>query len=73
MHPGGPKGFLELGQTHNVDVDELHHLVSQSGAAGLVPHHPPHDPTEDGKQCAHQTAGTYTSVLIKQHERRAVL
>ena len=44
VDPGGPQCLLELGQAHNVNVDELHHLVPLGGAAGLVPHHSPHDP-----------------------------
>lgn len=44
MNPGGSKSLLELREAHDVDVDELHHLVALRGAAGLVPHDPPHDP-----------------------------
>lgn len=48
VHPGGAQGLLELGEAHDVDVDELHHLVALGGAAGLVPHHLAHDPGERG-------------------------
>lgn len=50
MDPGRAEGLLELGQTHDVDVYELYHLVPLSGAAGFVPHHFTHDPVEEKLQ-----------------------
>lgn len=44
MYPGWSQSLLELGEAHNIDVDELHHFVSLCRAAGLVPHHLLHDP-----------------------------
>lgn len=44
VDPGGSQCLLELGEAHNVNVDELDHLITLSRAAGLVPHNLPHDP-----------------------------
>lgn len=46
VDPGRPKRLLKLGEAHDVDVDELHHLVTLGRAAGLVPHDLAHDPGE---------------------------
>lgn len=43
VDPGWPQGLLELGESNNVNVDELNHLITLSGATGLVPHNLPHD------------------------------
>lgn len=44
VDPGRPQRLLELGEAHDVNVDELDHLVALGGAAGLVPHDLAHDP-----------------------------
>lgn len=46
MDPGGSQRLLKLGEAHDVDVDELNHLVTLGGAAGLVAHDLAHDPGE---------------------------
>lgn len=43
MDPGGSQGLLKLCESNNVDVDELHYLVTLSGTTGLVTHHFTHD------------------------------
>lgn len=48
VDPGGSQCLLKLGETHDVDVDELDHLVTLGGAAGLVPHDSAHDPGDEG-------------------------
>lgn len=48
VDPGGSQCLLKLGETHDVDVDELDHLVTLGGAAGLVPHDSAHDPADEG-------------------------
>lgn len=48
VDPGGSQCLLKLGETHDVDVDELDHLVTLGGAAGLVPHDSAHDPGDKG-------------------------
>ena len=49
VDPGRSQCLLELGQSHDVDVDELHHLVALCRATGLVPHNLPHDPGDEIK------------------------
>lgn len=44
VDPGGSQCLLKLGEAHDIDVDELNHLVTLGGATGLVPHDPAHDP-----------------------------
>lgn len=44
VDPGGSQCLLKLGEAHDIDVDELNHLVALGGATGLVPHDPAHDP-----------------------------
>lgn len=44
VDPGRSQRLFELCEAHNVDVDELHHLVALGRAAGLVPHDLAHDP-----------------------------
>lgn len=44
VYPGRAQGLLKLGETHNVYVDELHHLIPLGWAAGFVSHHLSHDP-----------------------------
>lgn len=46
VDPGRSQRLLKLGKTHDVNVDELNHLVTLSGATGLVPHYLAHDPGE---------------------------
>lgn len=50
VDPGRSQRLLELGEAHDVDVDELHHLVALGRAAGLVPHDLTHDPWGGGVQ-----------------------
>lgn len=44
MDPGRAQSLLELSQTHDVYVDELHNLITLCRAAGLVAHDLLHDP-----------------------------
>lgn len=44
MDPGRAQSLLELSQTHDVYVDELHNFIPLCGAAGLVAHDLLHDP-----------------------------
>lgn len=44
VDPGGSKRLLKLGEAHDVNVDELNHLVALGRATGLVPHDLAHDP-----------------------------
>lgn len=46
MHPGGSQCLLKLGEAHDVDVDELHYLVTLRRATGLVPHDFTHNPED---------------------------
>lgn len=47
MDPGRSQRLLKLCEAHDVDVDELNHLVTLGRAAGLVPHDLAHDPGEE--------------------------
>ena len=53
VDPGRSQRLLKLGEAHDVDVDELHHLVALRRAAGLVPHDLAHDP---GEKCVALTS-----------------
>lgn len=46
MDPGRTQSLLELSQTNDVYVDELHDFIPFCGAAGLVAHDLLHDPGE---------------------------
>lgn len=46
VDPGRPQRLLKLSETHNVDVYELHHLISLRGAARFVSHNLAHDPVQ---------------------------
>lgn len=46
MDPGRAQSLLELSQTNDVYVDELHNFITLCGAAGLVAHNLLHDPGE---------------------------
>lgn len=47
VDPRWSERLLKLGEAHDVNVDELNHLVTLSGATGLVPHYLAHDPGEN--------------------------
>lgn len=53
VDPGRSQCLLKLGEAHNVDVDELNHLVALGRAAGLVPHDLAHD---SGEKCVELTS-----------------
>lgn len=46
VDPGRSQRLLKLGEAHDVNVDELNHLVTLGRATGLVPHDLAHDPGE---------------------------
>lgn len=46
VNPRRSQCLLELGEAHDVDVDELNHLITLRWATGLVPHNLAHDPEE---------------------------
>lgn len=46
MDPRWSQCFLELSQTNNVNVDELHNFIALGGATRLVAHDFLHDPGE---------------------------
>lgn len=46
VDPGGSQRLLKLGEAHDVNVDELNHLVTLGWATGLVPHDLAHDPED---------------------------
>ncbi len=46
VDPGRSQRLLKLGEAHNVNVDELNHLVTLCRATGLVAHDLAHDPEE---------------------------
>lgn len=39
MNPGWSQGFLELSESYDININELHDSVSYSRAAGPVPHY----------------------------------
>ena len=47
VDPGRSKRLLELGEAHDVDVDELNNFITLSRATGLVPHDLAHDPGDE--------------------------
>lgn len=74
MDPGGSECLLKLREAHDIDVDELNHLVALGGATGLVPHHPAHDPENINQyknwshltECSVQTEKIHNSFASKE-------
>lgn len=67
VDPGRSQRLLELGEAHDVNVDELNYFVTLSRATGLVPHDLPHDPGGKRLVSASSPNIIYTFIITKPH------